>query len=761
MHVRVRNTGRDAITFVPTYAVPVYGRSADNLRSHRDLTSLLNRVAGTEYGFRFTPTMSFDERGHRLNTTSYFVIGAEGDGRPPAGGWASRAAYCGPRHGLERPAAVFEDLAPRQFGETFQDGREAVGALRFSKRTLASGATAEYVVALAVADRPALPELESALSAQGVAGLLEQTRAFWSDRLNRVQLRTGDGDFDQWFRWVQYQPFLRRMYGCSFMPEHDYGRGGRGWRDLWQDLLGILTTEPETVREELVRYFAGIRWDGSNATIIGEQPGEFIADRDNISRVWSDHGSWPWRTVKLYIDQTGDGSILAEKVRYWKDRQVFRAQGIDAEWTPADGTWQKDADGNVVEGTVLEHILLQHYVSFFHVGPHDILLLEGADWNDGTDMARQHGETVHFYAVYGGNMLTLAETLEHMEGRREIDLPVELVQLMALGDETLLGGPDGKRAHLARFFDAVTPLLSGRRARIRVQDLIADLRLKARSIFERIRANEWVTTSDGHSFFNAYYDEKQRRVDGDNPARGRQMNLAAQAMTMLAGLPDREEVSRIVDAVAAILDNNITGLPALCTDTGGPYMELGRNFGYAYGYKENGAPFCHMIVMYAAGLLECGAPAEACRVLRQLYEAAMSDAAQMLPGIPEYFEPDGRGAYCYLTGSAAWFVHTLLTLVVGVRGRFGDLVLNPLLAPGGIDPRNWSLRVPFAERSLVVRFAGSGTLVSEVRLDGEPAAISRLPGTPGAAVVPRNLIAALAPGTTHELHVALTDGAPC
>ena len=62
--------------------------------------------------------------------------------------------------------------------------------------------------------------------------------------------------------------------------------------------------------------YGGVRMDGSNATIIGEKQGEFIADRNHITRVWMDHGFWPFLTTKLYIDQTGDIEILLKKVSY-------------------------------------------------------------------------------------------------------------------------------------------------------------------------------------------------------------------------------------------------------------------------------------------------------------------------------------------------------------------------------------------------------------------------------------------------------------
>ena len=36
-------------------------------------------------------------------------------------------------------------------------------------------------------------------------------------------------------------------------------------------------------------------------------------------------------------------------------------------------------------------LLVQHLTAFFHVGEHNIIRLEGADWNDGMDMAALPG----------------------------------------------------------------------------------------------------------------------------------------------------------------------------------------------------------------------------------------------------------------------------------------------------------------------------------------------------------------------------------
>lgn len=147
-----------------------------------------------------------------------------------------------------------------------------------------------------------------------------------------VDFHAGSPEYDNFLKWVSFQPFLRAIYGCSFLPHHDYGRGGRGWRDLWQDCLSLLIMDPKDVRANLLNNIRGVRIDGTNATIIGSKPGEFIADRNGIARVWMDHGVWPFKTIMFYIHQTGDFSILKEMAPYFKDARIMRGNGIDVAW---------------------------------------------------------------------------------------------------------------------------------------------------------------------------------------------------------------------------------------------------------------------------------------------------------------------------------------------------------------------------------------------------------------------------------------------
>ena len=78
MRVVLTNTSRKEVEVIPTAAVPIFGRSADNLRDHRHVTSLLHRTSCIKHGVVVQPTLSFDERGHTHNKLALCSIGCRG-----------------------------------------------------------------------------------------------------------------------------------------------------------------------------------------------------------------------------------------------------------------------------------------------------------------------------------------------------------------------------------------------------------------------------------------------------------------------------------------------------------------------------------------------------------------------------------------------------------------------------------------------------------------------------------------------------------
>ena len=189
--------------------------------------------------------------------------------------------------------------------------------MRFAPVTLKPQETVTYLVLAGVSgEKQNIEKMTSAYrTKKQIEKAFEAVKKHWTDKVN-VDFSTGDTNIDNYLKWICFQPVLRRIYGCSFLPYHDYGKGGRGWRDLWQDCLALLIMEPSVVRQMIVDNYGGVRMDGTNATIIGSRQGEFIADRNNITRVWMDHAFWPFVTTKLYLDQTGDLDILLDNGMY-------------------------------------------------------------------------------------------------------------------------------------------------------------------------------------------------------------------------------------------------------------------------------------------------------------------------------------------------------------------------------------------------------------------------------------------------------------
>lgn len=687
MQVSVENTSTKPVTFTPTGCVPLFCRALANKHDHEHVTSLLNRIEQVPQGVVVTPSMSFDEEGHNVNEHVYFVLGLDGKGALPEGSFPTTESFYGEGGNLSAPQAILKHSKPASLKAEELAGKEAVGALRFAPVELAAGEKADYIFLIGVVKNR--DDVEKVFNryqtAQQVDAALEEVKVFWSEKSSAVTLKSGDQQFNSWMRWVTIQPVLRRIYGCSFLPDHDYGKGGKGWRDIWQDLLSLILIEPLEVKETLIQNFAGVRIDGSNATIIGERPGEFIGDRNAITRVWMDHGVWPFSTILLYIHQTGDFDILLNDVAYFKDLQLSRTFKKDEHSEYHRENMLLTENGETYRGSILEHILIQQLVQFFNVGEHNMIRLESADWNDGLDMAFDRGESVAFSSFYAGNLIKLAELLEKLQEVsevKELSLAKEVLILLDGVNQKKCDyeDPQAKRRVLfEEYCSAVEPKVSGEKVNIAITEITKDLREKGQWIFDHIRKNEKINV-EGRSWFNGYYDNQGQRVEGEHDGHVR-MTLTGQVFPVMSGLADDQEIKQVVESVRTYLkDDELGGFRLNSNFHVDHYLDLGRAFGFAFGTKENGAVFSHMAVMYAYALYSRGFAREGYEVLHSIYQMSTdSRRAKIYPGVPEYFDAAGRGMYHFLTGSASWFVLTALTQQFGLRGFYGDLLIEPKL----------------------------------------------------------------------------------
>lgn len=588
------------------------------------------------------------------------------------------------------------------------NGREAMGAFAFEKTVLAPGESKTYILLCGIetSEEQIRSIYEKYHTSEYVLSALESTKNYWKEQVC-VSFHTGNPDFDNWMKWVCFQPFLRRIFGCSFLPHHDYGRGGRGWRDLWQDCLSLLLMDPGNVGEMIENNYSGVRIDGTNATIIGSGQANFIADRNGIARVWMDHALWPLMTTQLYIQQTGDIAILNKEVPYFKDTQCVRGTSIDDKWSPDQGNRQLTVENNLYTGSILEHILIQQLAAFYEVGDHNIYRLRGADWNDALDMAAEHGESVAFTCAYAGNLKTLARLIRQLKDTTSMQTVSLLkeIELLLCSDVSVYDDIHKKQELLSNYGEKCRHQITGEHITVSLAALADNLDAKADWLMNHIKEQEWIDAPENEGWFNSYYDNHGRQVEyySENDVR---MMLTGQVFAVMSGTATDSQIQKIIKSADHYLYRKEIGGYRLNTDFKELKFDMGRMFGFAYGEKENGAVFSHMTVMYANALYQRGYAKEGWKALKTLADAALNfNTSHIYPGVPEYFRADGRGVYHYLTGAASWYMMTMITEVFGVRGKEGDLLIQPKLLADQFDCEGrCSINLPFAGKAFHIVF---------------------------------------------------------
>ncbi|MCF7925068.1 MAG: cellobiose phosphorylase, partial [Candidatus Izimaplasma sp.] len=449
-----------------------------------------------------------------------------------------------------------------------------------------------------------------------------------------------------------------------------------------------------TVREALINNFKGVRIDGSNATIIGDRLGEFKSDRNNISRVWMDHGAWPLLTTQLYIDKTGDIDLLFEIVSYFEDQFTHYTKQTRKEWTPTH-----------YAGTILEHLLVENIIPFFNVGEHNNLRLEDADWNDGLDMAKERGESVAFTAFYGNNLVKLGKILMtlYKKGYHTVKLLEQLNTLLKTIDYNNISL---KQKMLDTYFDAINT----KKLNTQPYECLAlskKLTELGTYLLQQVRENEWLEKEED-GWFNGYYDNNGNRLDN---VIDKDMTLTPQVFTIMSSAATDKQVEKIIASADRYLFDITVGGYRLNTPFNEIKTNMGRLFGFGYGHKENGAMFTHMAMMYAYALYHRGYVKEGHKVFTTIYEYVSDiEKAKIYPGLPEYVDPMGRGMYTYLTGSASWYLLTLVTQVFGIQGQWGNILLNPKLVKSDFHHTKASIKTMVNNRSITFEYINTEDL---------------------------------------------------
>lgn len=191
-------------------------------------------------------------------------------------------------------------------------------------------------------------------SAHSVQQALNALATHWDKLLGTFQLKSPDKKLNRSLNiWNQYQNMVTfNLSRSASFYESGIGRG-MGFRDSNQDTIGFAHMVPKKVKERILDLSATQKADGSAYHQFQPLTKKGNA---NIGGNFNDDPMWMVLSTVNYIKETGDFSILTEKVGF-------------------DG----DNEGNPDH---FEHLrrAFEHVVN--NLGPHGLPLIGRADWND-------------------------------------------------------------------------------------------------------------------------------------------------------------------------------------------------------------------------------------------------------------------------------------------------------------------------------------------------------------------------------------------
>ena len=283
---------------------------------------------------------------------------------PIAGFDTDRETFLGMYNGFDHPQAVFNGKSQNSIAS----GWSPIGSHHIQV-TLAPGESNSFVFTLAYCENadeakweslslinktPANELLKKYDSPQAADSALDELKNYWKNLLNNFSVDADDKRMTRMVNvWNQYQCMVTfNMSRSASYFESGIGRG-MGFRDSNQDLLGFVHLVPERARERILDIAATQFPDGS--AYHQYQP---LTKRGNneIGSGFNDDPLWLICGVAAYIKETGDYSILEERVPFDND--------------------EKSADSLFV------HLKRSFDYTVTHKGPHGLPLIGRADWND-------------------------------------------------------------------------------------------------------------------------------------------------------------------------------------------------------------------------------------------------------------------------------------------------------------------------------------------------------------------------------------------